>query len=263
MADTPAIASDGLGAASRHAFVGRALNATPAYWLSMFAASALGTNLGDFWVGELSFGRGMSFASLAALSVLAIWTDRNDGRRGEAAFWVSRGEAAFWVAIVALRAAATNLGDFLTHDLAFGFVTVTIVLGVATLVAGAFTRIDPAKGNSPTIDIRYWVAMLIAGVFGTVGGDLAAHWMGLAAAAFALGGLLVLLIALRDRFAPVSVIAYWCVVLAERSAGTPAGDALASHRAAGLGLPMAMACTGGLLLAGLLAHGLSRKPAWR
>lgn len=262
-AGTRATAPGGPGESSRNArpgFAPRALNATPAYWFSMLAASALGTNLGDFRGGGLWADIGMIFALLVAISCFAIWSDRRIGRRTE---------AGYWVAIVVLRAAATNLGDFLTHNLALGYVTVTVVLGLATLLAGAFTHVDTTKATTPTIDRRYWTAMFIAGVFGTVGGDLVAHLVGLYAAAGLLCVALVVALTLRDSLAPTSVLAYWCVILAERCAGTPVGDALASHRAIGLGLPLATACTCGLLVAGLLARragsrgALAATPRWR
>jgi uncharacterized membrane-anchored protein len=222
----------------------RALSGNPAYWFSMFAASALGTNLGDFWAEGLSLGLWTSFGSLAVAAGLAMLVDRRIG-------WRTNG--AYWVAIVVLRAAATNVADFMTGHLKLGYGAVSVVLGVATLVAGYFTWIDKARSTTPLVDARYWTAMLIAGIFGTVAGDLASHTMGLYAAAGALCLTLVVALVLRTRFAPTSVVAYWCIVLAERCAGTPVGDGLASRHGLGLGMPVAMACTGGLLVAGLLA----------
>nr|WP_294555804.1 hypothetical protein [uncultured Rhodopila sp.] len=221
------------------------LDATPAFWFAMFAASAFGTNLGDFWVDFVSLGRAASFASLAVISGLAIRGDRRMARRSE---------GGYWIAIVALRAAATNVGDLLTHDFGFGYVAVSVVLALATLVAGWFTLAGAGLRGTPAVDVRYWIAMFIAGVFGTVAGDLASHTVGLYAAGGLLCILLVAAISLRNRLAPASVMAYWAVILAERSAGTPAGDALASGKAAGLGLPLATLCTGGLLLAALAAR---------
>ena len=220
------------------------LDATPAFWFAMFAASAFGTNLGDFVVDWLSLGRSASFASLAVISVLAIRSDRRS----------ARSEAGYWIAIVTLRAAATNVGDLLTHDFGFSYVTVSIVLALATLIAGWFTLAGAGLRGTPAVDGRYWIAMLIAGVFGTVGGDLASHTLGLYGAGLVLCILLAAAVSLRNRFAPASVMAYWAVILAERCAGTPAGDALASGKAAGLGLPVATLCTGGLLLTALAAR---------
>ncbi len=229
-----------------------AFDATPAYWFAMFAASAFGTNLGDFCADDLSVGRGLSFTALASLSGLAIWADSKIRMRTE---------AGYWIAIVVLRAASTNVADVLTHDLAYSYVALSVILALATLIAGYFTRRGVQGAGMPRIDGRYWAAMSIAGVFGTVAGDFASHMVGLYAAAAVLCTLLVAVIAGRNSLAWRSLLAYWAVVLIERCAGTPFGDMLASHRALGLGLPLAMACTGGLLLSGLLGRALSQKMA--
>lgn len=222
----------------------RALDTGPTFWLAMFAASAFGTNLGDFWVDGLALDRPSSFAVLASVCLVAVWGDARLGRRTE---------AFYWVAIVALRAAATNLADFMTHDLAASYLLALVVLGGATLLAGRLTR-PGLDGRSPVIDRWYWAAMLAAGVFGTVGGDMASHAMGFYAAAACLSTLLAVTLAIGRRLVPGAMTAYWCAVLAERCAATPVGDALASRHGMGLGLPLAMACTGGAFLTTLLVR---------
>ena len=93
--------------------------------------------------------------------------------------------------------------------------------------------------------------MALGGAFGTVAGDAASHAVGLGVATVALAALLALAIAARSAFASSALIGYWIVVLAERAAGTPAGDLLAETRGIGLGLPVSMAITGGLLIVAL------------
>lgn len=200
----------------------------------MFTASAFGTNIGDFWVDGLALNRPSSFASLVSVCVIAIWADSRLGRRSE---------VFYWIAIVALRAAATNLADFLTHDLAVSYPLAVVILGGVAILAGRFTW-PGSDGRSPVVDRWYWTAMLAAGVFGTVGGDLASHTIGFYAAAASLSLSLVVILVVGWRLFPGATIAYWCAVLAERCAATPVGDALASRHAVGLGLPLAMACTG-------------------
>ena len=218
----------------------RALDAGPAFWTSMFAASALGTNIGDLWVDGLGLSRAWSFASLALICAFAVWGDRLVWRRTE---------ALYWVAIVALRAGATNVADAMTHDLGLNDGASAAVLAVLALGAGCWTRSGAA--GSPVIEGWYWAAMLVAGVFGTMGGDLAAHSIGLFAAAALLAAVLAAVLAVRARWFAAATPAYWCAVLAERAAGTPAGDALASRRGAGLGLLMATACTLSMFLLAL------------
>jgi hypothetical protein len=79
--------------------------------------------------------------------------------------------------------------------------------------------------------------MFIAGVFGTVAGDLIHHNVGLYNASAALCVRLPGLILAREKSAPLSMLLFWSIVMAERCAGTAVGDALASRRAVGLGVP--------------------------
>ena len=221
----------------------RALATGPVFWVAMLAASALGTNLGDFAARGLGLTKEAGFAVLVAVCGASVLADRQFGRRTE---------AFYWVAIVLLRAAATNVADALTHPAGLGFVPVTAVLGVLALAAGARTRAAPDQPGSPLVDAWYWTAMFIAGVVGTTGGDLAWDTAGLPAATAALTALLVLLLAVRARWFPRVMLAYWCVVLAERCAGTPIGDGLAFRHGLDLGLPVSIACTGAVFGAALL-----------
>ena len=222
-------------------FQARALAPTPAFWLSMFAASALGANIGDLCAENLGLGLATSFATLAVICALMIWGDRENGGRTE--FF-------YWLAIVCLRAVATNVGDFFTHSLGMNYLLATVVLGAMTLVLGYYT-LPSADSASPRIDLRYWAAMFAGGVFGTIGGDMVSHSVGLFLSAILLGALLLAVIRVRNLAAPTAVVGYWCVVLAERAAGTPLGDWLAKTRGLNLGLPIAIVLTTSLLLVAL------------
>lgn len=230
------------------------MGASSAFWLAMFAASAFGTNLGDLWTGRLGLPGPVGFGSLAVASALAIWGDRRVGLRTE---------LAYWLAIVVLRAAATNVADFLTEALHLGFVPVAAGLAAVALALGLRTRAGLAGrlGESPVIDGRYWAAMFAAGVFGTVAGDLTNRTVGVLASAAVLSALLVLVLLVRARRFPGIMLAYWVAVLAERAAGTPVGDGLASRHGVGLGLPVATACTAALFAAALLWRERGRRLA--
>jgi uncharacterized membrane-anchored protein len=220
----------------------RAMDITRTYWLAMLAASAFGTNVGDLWAEILFPGRPTSLASLLAICVAAVWYHRRAA---------ARTEAGYWVAIVAMRAAATNLADIFTHDLTLGYVLASVILTGLTLIAARFTDPDFSRSGSPRVDGAYWTAMFIAGVFGTVAGDLIHHNIGLYNASTALCFILAGLILLREARAAGSMLLFWSIVMAERCAGTAVGDALASHRAVGLGVPVASVCTGILTILSL------------
>ncbi len=212
----------------------RAMLVTRPYWFAMLAASALGTNVGDLWAQILLPGRMTSLASLLAICALAVLYDRRAAPVTE---------AGYWVAIVAMRSAATNLADIFTHDLVLGYVLISVLLAILTLIAACFTDPDPSRGGSPRVNGAYWAAMFVAGLFGTVAGDLIHHNIGLYAASAALCLALAAQVLIREASVPGSMLLYWSIVMAERLAGTAVGDALASQRALALGIPVATACT--------------------
>lgn len=238
----------------------RALGTGWMFWLAMLMASAFGTNLGDLWTGRLGLPAGAAFGSLLAVCGVAIWWDRRAGVRLE---------AGYWVAIVVLRAAATNVGDFMTERLGLAYLPVALAVAALALVVGSRTRRGVVAGEvsgevlgevsgavsgagaSPVIDGWYWAAMFLAGVFGTVGGDLVNHTIGVLVSAAVLTAVLLAVLGVRGRWLAGSMLAYWAVVLAERAAGTPIGDGLASRRGVGLGLQVATVVTGALFLAAL------------
>jgi uncharacterized membrane-anchored protein len=169
-------------------------------------------------------------------------------------------EAFYWLAIIFLRAGATNVGDGLTHIFGLSFSVASLLTALATPAAGFFTLPPSAGAISPLIDLRYWLAMGLGGVFGTVFGDLTAHTFGMFPALIALGLGLIVVIFVRGALAPTSMLGYWCIVLAERAAGTPAGDWFASRRGLGLGLPVALLCAGTGLIAALWLYRRTQKP---
>ena len=165
---------------------------------------------------------------LVVITGLLIWGDSLKGQGTE---------AFYWLAIIFLRAGATNVGDGLIHIFGLSFIVASLLTGVATLVAGFFTLPPFAGAISPLIDLRYWLAMGIGGVFGTVFGDLTSHTIGMFPALITLGVGLIVVILVRGALAPTSMLGYWCIVLAERAAGTPAGDWFASRTGARVGPP--------------------------
>jgi hypothetical protein len=154
----------------------------------MYVASGLGTNLGDLYAQYFALGLVASFLLTMIVSAILITADLKNG---------AKTETFFWVAIVIFRAGATNVGDFITHNLHVSYALASLVLAAATIAAGAATR-PAAGGASPMIDLRYWGAMFIAGVFGTIFGDLVAHATTFFAAFLMLGAALALVIYARS-----------------------------------------------------------------
>ena len=221
------------------------------YWIALCLASVFGANMGDFFAHSLGLGHvaGLPFLAIALAVVFVV--ERFDRRVHE---------AYYWLAIVVVRTAATNLADFFSVDLRLAkpWVMTGLAVLLALSVAAAWRLLwshaadkTDAERNLLRADSGYWLAMLIAGTLGTVGGDFFSHdlHLGNALASIALCALLAPFFLLGARRLLWSLPLYWTTIVMVRAAGTTVGDLLAARNA--LGLALSTAATG-LLFVGFL-----------
>jgi uncharacterized membrane-anchored protein len=221
------------------------------YWIALCLASVFGANMGDFFAHNLGLGHVAGLPFLAVALAVVFVVERLDR---------TVHEAYYWLAIVVVRTAATNLADFFSVDLRLARSGVMAVLAaLLTLsVAAAWQFLwrhaaDKAdtQRNLLRADSGYWLAMLIAGTLGTVGGDFFSHnlHLGNALGSLVLSALLAPFFVLGARQLVWSLPLYWSTIVMVRAAGTTVGDLLAARNA--LGLALSTAATG-LLLIGFL-----------
>jgi len=220
------------------------------YWLALSAASIFGTNTGDFVAGYLHIGHLAGLPWLLGLFLVILFLERLSPVKTP--LW-------FWCAIITMRTAATNVGDAF-HDFHLGFgisVPISLAVFVITVAVYAYSAPKRARGDDTVkVDAAYWVAMMVAGVLGTVGGDLAAKWLSAPGAAVVFFALAALAIGLfRRREILLQAAAYWTVVGLVRTAGTAGGDSVAHA----IGLAPGTVLTGLVFLALVIAS--SRSPA--
>lgn len=219
------------------------------YWLALVAASVFGTNTGDFVARSLHLGHLAGLPCLALLFGAILLLARR--ARQDAVLY-------FWAAIITMRTAATNVGDAF-HDFRVPYsVSIPIVLALFAASVLLYARVSENSRGEGTVRVNsaYWVAMMLAGVLGTIGGDCASFRLGLtpAGAACVFGVLIALSIGwFRKKGNLLDAIPYWTTVALIRTGGTAAGDALADA----LGLALSTALTG-LVFAGLVAYLMSR-----
>jgi uncharacterized membrane-anchored protein len=74
------------------------------YWMSLLAAGALGTAIGDWVAEDLHLGTGVGTVVLSALFVIILAMGSRSG-------WSTK--ASYWLSIIAVRSAGTTAGDWL------------------------------------------------------------------------------------------------------------------------------------------------------
>ncbi len=200
------------------------------YWAAITLASVSGTNLGDLYAHDSGLGIGGGLAVLAVIAAIVFFVEQKDSK--------SR-LLYYWLAIIIIRTGATNIADFL----AFRVKVSPALLGsglIAMIAIGAYLsrRTDTSDEDTtrpPGSNALYWVAMLGAGVFGTVAGDVSAHFLGLFRAAVLLSAvLLAVLFAGRRRW--TDGLVYWSALAVARTAGTAIGDFIAESQTLHIGL---------------------------
>jgi uncharacterized membrane-anchored protein len=220
------------------------------YWLALCAASIFGTNTGDFVAGYLHIGHLAGLPWMLAAFIAILLLERASPVKTP--LW-------FWAAIIVMRTAATNVGDAF-HDFGLGFgISVPLTLVVFAASAAAYAKWTPARAaGDDTVQVNgaYWVTMMLAGVLGTVGGDLAAKGLtelGAAVLFFAIVAGSIVFFGWRGILLHAG--AYWTVVACVRTAGTAAGDKVAHT----IGLAPSTVVTGVVFLVLVILS--SRSPA--
>jgi uncharacterized membrane-anchored protein len=156
-----------------------------------------------------------------------------------------------------MRTAATNVGDAF-HGFRLGFalsVPVTAALFVVAVVVCA--RLMPRRTvdmDTVPVGAAYWVAMMLAGVLGTVGGDAAARGLsdlGAAVLCFTIAAVAVAYLGRRGTL--LLPAPYWFVVALVCTGGTAGGDTIAHA----VGLAPGTLLTGTAFLALVIASALA------
>jgi uncharacterized membrane-anchored protein len=111
------------------------------FWAALCLASIFGANLGDFFAHDIGLGHVAGLPFLVVAFALVLVAERYDtGVR----------ELYYWLAIVVIRTAATNIGDFLAGDLKLPRPWVMAGLAVLLAIAVAAIHQRRARTTLPT-----------------------------------------------------------------------------------------------------------------
>jgi len=221
------------------------------YWGGILLASVFGTNLGDYYAHESGLGIIPGLLVLAFLTLPLFILERFDG---------SAHTLYYWLVIVIIRTGATNIADYLQFRVRVPQLRLCLVLAALIALFGYWQQRLSANLNQrpsltsvglPDSGPPYWLAMLGAGVFGTVLGDVCSHVFGQGTASIGLGVLLALSLTLWRHSWGAIVAIYWLTVAVARTTGTAIGDWLAESKDLNFGLAAATVMSG-IAFAGLL-----------
>jgi uncharacterized membrane-anchored protein len=121
-------------AADKSGETGTALRADLGYWICMFIAGTLGTVIGDYCSHNLHMGDGEASLLLSPLVAVLFLLGRNGPLRLLPFYWLT---------VVAIRAAGTSVGDFVSGRGMLGLPLSTFVTGL--LLAVLLVAWQPAK----------------------------------------------------------------------------------------------------------------------
>src|SRR5262249_51603350 len=172
----------------------------------------------------------------------------------------------YWLCIIIMRTGATNIADYLAFGMHINAIGLSVFLAIL-LAALAWAAARSAKSKTsgfgkglPDTNGLYWGAMLTAGVFGTVLGDVCSGIFGGGTASIGLGAMLAAALILGPTEAGWSNLHYWLTIAVARTAGTAIGDWLAVNKFMKAGLPLCSLCTE-LALSGILLLGSTHMAA--
>ncbi len=236
------------------------------YWVAILMASMFGTNLGDLYANESGLGLFLGVSLLGLIALGVFLAERRDT--------VPR-ELYYWTVIILIRTSATNIADDtrnfvwdhaernhykinLIAWLELQDLLLSLLLAAALVVLGWLAMRRRVSASSamedaslPATGIWYWAAMLAAGIFGTLVGDISSGG-GLGEGAVVLTLLYLVSVAIWYRYGFTTFWPYWVAIAAARMAGTLIGDWLAGDPVELLGLPLATVCTGTVFVATLI-----------
>jgi len=139
----------------------------------------------------------------------------------------------YWLTFTASAIVGTAISDFIDRTLGLGYTAGSAVLITLLLITLAVWHKQERSINveyitTPSVEIFYWVAFLIANTLGTAAGDFLAHDLGLGFenSAMVITGLLVA-IALLHFYTKISgTLLFWLAFVLTRPFGATFGDFL-------------------------------------
>lgn len=205
------------------------------YWIIKIAATTLGETGADMFSMTYNLGYGTTILLFLVLFLLSAgWK-----------IWLGRYEpVTYWIAFTLSAIAGTAISDYIDRTLGLGYVYGSLFLaGLLGLSLGLWyfkeRSLSVERVLTPSAELFYWAAFLIANTLGTAAGDFLADDLGLGflTSAGLLTVLLVLMVLLHYMTPLSELVLFWLAFVLTRPFGATFGDFLTKpHQQGGLEL---------------------------
>jgi len=194
------------------------------YWVIKIVSTTLGETGADMFSMTLHLGYGTTIAIFMSLFlVLLVIKLLIKGYH----------PVAYWATFTASAVAGTAISDFIDRTLGLGYAVGSAVLIALLLIVLVVWHKKERSINvecitTPSVEIYYWIAFLIANTLGTAAGDFFADNLGLGFMNSAiLISVILVIVALLHFFTKVSgVLLFWVAFVLTRPFGATFGDFL-------------------------------------
>jgi uncharacterized membrane-anchored protein len=194
------------------------------YWVIKIASTTLGETGADMFSMTFDYGYGVTILIFTGLFLVLLATKL-----------MLKGyhPAVYWLTFTASAIAGTAMSDFIDRTLGLGYTLGSLLLVTMLLIVLAFwykkeRSINVEYISTPSVELFYWIAFLIANTLGTAAGDFLADNMGLGfmASAILISGLLIIIAALHYFTEVSGTLLFWVAFVLTRPFGATFGDFL-------------------------------------
>ena len=201
------------------------------YWVIKIVSTTLGETGADMFSMTLNLGYGMTIAIFMGLFLVLLLIKL---------LLQGYHPLAYWMTFTASAIAGTAISDFIDRTLGLGYAAGSVVLIVLLWIVLAVWHKKEGSINveyitTPSVEIFYWIAFLIANTLGTAAGDFIADNLGLGfqGGAILISGLLAVIVLLHFFTEISGTLLFWLAFVLTRPFGATFGDFLTKPIAKG------------------------------
>ena len=194
------------------------------YWVIKIAATTLGETGADMF--SMTFNFGYSSTIFIFMTLFSIFL-------GIKIFLKRYEPITYWLTFTSSAIVGTAISDFIDRTLGLGYalgsaILITLLLIVLGIWYIKEKSLSVEEISTPTAELFYWIAFLIANTLGTAAGDFVADdlELGFMLSAFLFTGSLVITTVLHYKTKISSIVLFWFAFVLTRPFGATFGDFL-------------------------------------